>query len=199
MLQTLARSFCLHLFLDSLVAPKTAKRKLRLRISILVWIGTRWTSTILTPRRITEFSYHSMLRKTSSSANRRQAQVLSKITTKTNYLQGLLSNKLGRPISSGKITVVPVGPITHLMVLDASAKALAAFSWIKYTMSEKIEFLAFYSLNEEFQYLCQFFLALLYFVFLLFPAWILAKYFSNSLLLHNSIKKNLIAASRVQK
>jgi hypothetical protein len=124
LLQTLACSFCLHLFLDSLVAPKTAKRKLRLRIPILVWIGTRWTSTILTPRRITEFSYHSKLRKTSSSANKQQAQVSSKM----NHLQGLLSNKLGRPISSGKITVVPVGPITHLMVLDASAKALAAFS-----------------------------------------------------------------------
>lgn len=44
------------------------------------------------------------------------------------YLQGTESNKLGRPISSENVTIVPVGPITHLTVFDASDTVLAALS-----------------------------------------------------------------------
>jgi hypothetical protein len=50
----LAGSFRQHLFLNCLVALETAKRKLRLGISILVWVGTRWTHTVFARRRITE-------------------------------------------------------------------------------------------------------------------------------------------------
>ena len=44
------------------------------------------------------------------------------------YLQGTGSNILGRPISSENVTIVPVGPMTHLTVFDASDTVLAALS-----------------------------------------------------------------------
>ena len=46
-------------------------------------------------------------------------------------LQGTELNILGSPISSENVTIVPVGPMTHLTVFDASVKALAALSCIK--------------------------------------------------------------------
>lgn len=48
----------------------------------------------------------------------------------SSHLHGLELNILGRPTSSGNITTVPVGPMTHFMVLDANACDLAAFSCI---------------------------------------------------------------------
>lgn len=124
---------------------------------------------------------------------------MGKTSNKKNYLQGLESNKLGRPISLENVTTVPVGPITYLMEFDGSVNMLAAFSCIKYS-EYKMELLAFYrgrstrgegrkNISHSLQYLCQFFLALLYLVFTLLPAGILTEYFSNSLSLHNSITK----------
>ena len=47
------------------------------------------------------------------------------------YLQGTWLNIFGRPISSENVTVVPVGPMVHLIVLAASATALAALPCTK--------------------------------------------------------------------
>ena len=48
------------------------------------------------------------------------------------YLQPLGSNILGRPISLGNVTTLPVGPLTHLTVSCESVIALVALSCIKY-------------------------------------------------------------------
>jgi hypothetical protein len=47
------------------------------------------------------------------------------------YLHGTELNMRGRPMSSEKITVVPVGPMTHLTVFGPIASALAAFACTK--------------------------------------------------------------------
>lgn len=47
------------------------------------------------------------------------------------YLQGTELNMFGRPISSEKIAIVPLGPKIHLTVFDASVLDLAALSYIK--------------------------------------------------------------------
>lgn len=44
----------------------------------------------------------------------------SKGMSEDKYLQGRDSNMLGNPISFGKVTTVPEGPMTHLMVFDKS-------------------------------------------------------------------------------
>jgi len=47
------------------------------------------------------------------------------------YLCGVELNILGNPSSSGKVTMVPEGPITHFTVSDLRAIESAAFSCIK--------------------------------------------------------------------
>lgn len=44
------------------------------------------------------------------------------------HLDGLDPNKLGRPTSSAKVTIVPVGPVTQRTVLGCNVIDLAAFA-----------------------------------------------------------------------
>jgi len=44
------------------------------------------------------------------------------------YLLGIVWKILGRPISSEKVTTVPLGPIVHRTVFDARLKGLLDFS-----------------------------------------------------------------------
>lgn len=89
------------------------------------------------------------------------------------YLQGLGSNRLGRPISFENVRTVPVGPMTHLMVFDGSVRALAALSCMKHIIKQN----EIYGFMTSFKksgylcnhYLCQFFPALLHLIFSLLP------------------------------
>lgn len=50
------------------------------------------------------------------------------------YLEGAWLNIFGRPISSENVTIVPVGPMVHLIDLDASATVLAP---LPYTLQKE--------------------------------------------------------------
>jgi hypothetical protein len=138
----LAGSCRQHLFLNCLVALETAKRKLRLGISILVWIRTRWTRAVFSRRRITENQYQKHFQVIRQEIDDVEPLCINmnefpSVNGGGSYLLGLGSNMLGRPISSENVTVVPVGPIINRTVLDAIVKALAALS-CKRMMQQKL-------------------------------------------------------------